>query len=117
MTKSTVNRREFLQTSAAGSAALTMSAASAARVMGANERIGIAFLGAGGRCNYAHVYHILKLKEEKKGVEPVAVCDVWDGNKEVGRGLYYTAEKLGLNVDDKTHVTKDYRQLLDLKEV
>ncbi|HEV8062943.1 MAG TPA: Gfo/Idh/MocA family oxidoreductase [Gemmataceae bacterium] len=117
MTKSKVNRREFLQTSAAGSAALTMTAASAARVMGANDRIGIAFLGAGGRCNYAHVYNILKMKEEKKGVDPVAVCDVWDGNKEVGRGLYYTAEKLGLNVDDKTHVTKDYRQLLDLKEV
>lgn len=117
MTKSKVNRREFLQTSAAGSAALTMTAASAARVMGANERIGIAFLGAGGRCNYAHVYNILKMKSENKGVEPVAVCDVWDGNKEVGRGLYFTAERLGLNVDDKAHVTKDYRKLLDLKEV
>jgi predicted dehydrogenase len=117
MTKPSVNRREFLQTSAVGSAALTMSAVSAARVLGANERIGVAFLGAGGRCNYAHVKTILKMKAEKKGVEPVAVCDVWDGNKEVKRGLYYTAERLGLNVDDKTHVTKDYRKLLDLKDV
>jgi predicted dehydrogenase len=117
MTKQSVNRREFLQTSAVGSAALSMSAASAARVLGANDRIGVAFLGAGGRCNYAHVATINKMKAEKKGVEPVAVCDVWDGNKEVKRGLYYTAEKLGLNVDDKTHVTKDYRKLLDLKEV
>src|SRR5258708_26821696 len=57
------------------------------------------------------------MKAENKGVDPVAVCDVWDGNKEVERGLYFTAERLGLNVDDKTHVTKDYRKLLDLKEV
>ena len=34
-----------------------------------------------------------------------------------GRGLYPTAERCGLKADDKEHVTKDYRKLLDLKEV
>src|SRR5947207_285921 len=34
-----------------------------------------------------------------------------------GRGLYPSAERCGLKADDKTHVTKDYRRLLDLKEV
>ena len=117
MTKSKVNRREFLEASTAGSAALTMTAASAARVIGANDRIGIAFLGAGGRCNYAHVYNILKMKGEKKGRRAGCRLRCLGRQQRSGRGLYYTAERLGLNVDDKTHVTKDYRQLLDLKEV
>ncbi|MBL8798388.1 MAG: Gfo/Idh/MocA family oxidoreductase [Planctomycetia bacterium] len=130
MARSNVNRRDFLKTSA-GAAAVSMSAASYNKVLGANDRIGVAFLGVGGRCQ-AHIEIIGKLvKEGKGGVAPVAVCDVWDGLEEeyeVERdgkkekrlylqGLYPSAKKAGLNVDDKTHVTKDYRKLLDLKEV
>src|SRR5262249_40065791 len=58
-----------------------------------------------------------QLHREEGGVEAVAVCDVWDGNDKVKRGLYYSAEKCGLKPADKVHVTKDYRRLLDLKEV
>jgi predicted dehydrogenase len=113
-----VNRRDFLRTTAATGAALSLSAAAYGKVAGANERIGVAFLGVGGRCQ-AHINVINKLAQETKGVAPVAVCDVWDGNKEKGvnRGLYPSAEKCGLKPDDKDHVTKDYRRLLDLKEV
>src|SRR5271168_732629 len=110
-----VNRRTFLQTTAAGATALSLTAASASRVYGANERIGVGFVGVGGRCQ-AHLSVINRMRKEEKGVAPVAVCDVWDGNKEVGRGLYFSAEKVGLNPHDKTHVMKDYRKLLDLKE-
>jgi len=120
MEQSNVNRRDFLKTTAAGAAALSLTAASARRVYGANERIGVAFLGTGGRCQ-AHLDIINKLKKENKGVEPVAVCDVWDGNKEVqadgGRGLFPSAEKCGLDVKNSERVTKDYRKVLDLKEV
>jgi predicted dehydrogenase len=116
MPNSTVNRRDFLKTSAAGAAALSLTAASANRVLGANERIGVAFLGVGGRCQ-EHIKAIKRFKREEKGVEPIAVCDVWDGNKEVGRGLYFSAERCGLKPDDKAHVTKDYRRVLELKEV
>lgn len=119
MARSKVNRRDFLRTSAAGAAALSLTAASAQRVYGANERLGVAFLGVGGRCQ-AHLDIINKLRTENKGVEPVAVCDVWDGNEEAykgGRGLYPSAKKVGLKPEDKAHVTKDYRRLLDLKEV
>jgi predicted dehydrogenase len=105
-----------MKTSAAGAAALSLTAASARRVLGANERVGVAFLGVGGRCQ-EHIGIINKLKKQEKGVEPVAVCDVWDGNKEVGRGLYFSAKRCGINEEDKTHVTKDYRRVLDLKEV
>jgi predicted dehydrogenase len=119
MARKKVERREFLKSGAMGAAALTLSAASASRVVGANERLGVAFLGVGGRCQ-AHIDVVNRLSKEGKNVAPVAVCDVWDGNMEVqrgGRGLYPSAKKCNLSPEDKTHVTKDYRRLLDLKEV
>ena len=118
MARSKVHRRDFLKTTAVGATALSLPAVSASRVLGANDRIGVAFLGVGGRCQ-AHIRHINKLKQENKGVQPVAVCDVWDGNKEKGvdRGLFPSAEKCGLKAEDSAHVTKDYRRVLDLKEV
>jgi len=127
-----VNRRDFLKTGAAGAAALSLAAASYARVYKANERIGVGFVGVGGRCQ-AHLDIINKMaKDGKYGVAPVAVCDVWDGHEDdyevvgkdgkkstrhYGQGLKPSAKKVGLNVDDKKHVVKDYRELLDLDEV
>jgi predicted dehydrogenase len=118
MARKRVNRRSFLKTTAAGASALALTASSYAKVHKVNERIGVAFLGVGGRCQ-AHLAIINRLAKEKKGVQPVAVCDVWDGNKKphVDRGLYPSAEKVGLSADDSKHVTKDYRRLLDLPEV
>ncbi|NBS90530.1 twin-arginine translocation signal domain-containing protein, partial [bacterium] len=73
MAKTQFNRRNFLQTSAIGASALSLSAASAARVYGANEKINIAFLGVGGRCQQ-HVDVILQMQKENKNVVPFAVC-------------------------------------------
>src|SRR5260370_1409223 len=120
MEKSEVNRRDFLKVSAAGATALSLSAAAYGRVRGANDDINIAFLGVGGRCQ-EHIGIVTKFQKEKKGVRAFGVCDVWDGNEEVqdhgGRGLYPSAKKCGLKDDDKEHVTKDYRKLLDNKDV
>jgi predicted dehydrogenase len=119
---SAVNRRGFLKSSASGAAALSLAAASTApgRVLGANDRIGVAFLGTGNRCQ-AHIKIINDLRQENQSVVPVAVCDVWDGNKQVvrngGKGLYPSAQKCGLDPHDTMHVAKDYRRVLDLKEV
>jgi predicted dehydrogenase len=130
MSEPDVSRRDFLKTSTAGASALALSAASFNRVYGALERIGVAFLGVGGRAQ-AHLDIINKMKAKSKKVSPVAVCDVWDGyegkfSKRLGgkrvernylQGLKPSAKKVGLNVDDARHVTKDYRKLLELKEV
>jgi predicted dehydrogenase len=130
MSEASVDRRDFLKTAAAGASAVALAAASYNRVYGANERLGIGFVGVGGRCQ-AHLDIINKMSKEGKGVRPVAVCDVWDGHeakytvtrngKEEERlysqGLYPSARKVGLNIDDKEHVTKDYRKLLALKDV
>jgi predicted dehydrogenase len=120
MSKKSVNRRAFLATSAAAGAALSLSAKSYAKVGGANGKINIAFLGVGGRCQQ-HLDVILEMKQKGLPVEPVAVCDVWDGDPELGskkgRGLYPSAKRCGINPDDKSHVAKDYRKILELKDV
>ena len=79
-------RRDFLKTGAAASAAaVTLPAASYARIGGANERIHLAFLGVGGRCQQ-HIDVILAMRAaNNRNVAPVAVCDVWDGNPQLGR--------------------------------
>lgn len=115
-----VDRRNFLKTGAVGAGALTLAAASYGKVKGANDRINIAFLGVGGRCQQ-HVDVILKMqKENKNSVVPVAVCDVWDGDSVLGRGkgrgLYPTAKRCRIK-DDGKHVTKDYRKILELPDV
>src|SRR5438270_12808974 len=108
------NRRDFLKVSAAAgvaSAAMTMKASSYDNVAGANERINLAFLGVGGRCQQ-HIDVInAMVRQNANVVRPVAVCDVWDGDPTLsngtGRGLYPSARKCGLNPDDREHVTKD----------
>ncbi len=119
MSRKNVDRRDFLKTTAVAGTALSLSAASASRVYGANERINVAFLGVGGRCQQ-HIDVILRMQKEKKDVMPVACCDVWDGDKTLGkgkgRGLYPSAERCGIK-DDGKHVSKDYRKILELKDV
>ncbi len=130
--KKTVTRRGFLETTgAAGALAATAFAHPAiGAVKGANDRINFAILGAGGRATSAHVNHLTTMKAEGKAVDIIGICDVWDGSKtgtdvraringkwtEIGRGLYPVAEFCGLSKDDKL-VTKDYRKVLDSKDV
>ena len=65
MSRKNVNRRTFLKGAAAGAAVLSLSAASYARVYKANERIGVGFVGVGGRCQ-AHLDIIAKMQKESK---------------------------------------------------
>src|SRR4051812_3114177 len=121
------NRRDFLKTTAAVGAAVTLTAASYDKVYGANGRIGVGFVGVGGRCQ-AHLKVINTFAKENNGVAPIAVCDVWDGleakykgpdgkDRTYSQGLYPSAKTVGLNPDDTKHVVKDYRRLLELPEV
>lgn len=112
-------------------ASLTLAASSYANVRGANERINLAFLGAGGRAQ-AHLNLVKRLKEEGAKVACVGICDVWDGLEEAysheyppgkftqrrySQGLYPSARKIGLSPQDKKRVVKDYRRILDLPDV
>ena len=121
MSVSNVNRRAFLAGTAAAGAAMSLPASSYARIQNANAKLRVGFLGVGGRCQQ-HIDTILALQRaDANNVRPVAVCDVWDGDPDLGRGqgrgLYPSARRCGLNVDDREHVTKDYRRILALREV
>lgn len=102
--KHRVSRRSFLQTTGAMVAAASWSAASYARVIGANDRIRIGFIGAGGMGN-SHLDAINALKE-KDNVEAVAVADVWKTRADQG------AAKVGA-----PNAFNDYRKVLDIADV
>lgn len=93
-----LSRRRFLGTCGLGLAASPL----AASALGANERIGLGFIGTGGRGTF-HLRQFLTLPE----VRVVGVCDVDAGHLD-------QAWKLAGG-----HVvkSKDYRRILDLKEV
>ncbi|GIW87523.1 MAG: oxidoreductase [Isosphaeraceae bacterium] len=114
-----IHRRGFLSTTGAAGAALAASSyphPAIGKILGANEKLNFAILGAGGRMQ-AHIGVLLDMKKEGQAVDILGVNDVWDGNDQVGRGLYPSAKKCGLNPDDKASVTKDYRRLLDRNDI
>jgi predicted dehydrogenase len=124
MPESDVNRRDFLKAGAAGASALALTAATYNRVLGAGEKLRVGFLGVGGRCQQ-HIDVILRMQKEGKAVAPAAVCDVWNGDFKLGRkpdgtstgrGLYPSAKRCEIK-DDGKHVTKDYRRVLEQKDV
>jgi predicted dehydrogenase len=112
------HRRTFLKTAAVAGSALSLTAKSYAQVPGANEAARIGFIGVGGRCQQ-HIDVMLKRKELTKSVNLVAACDVWDGDvtkgKGKGQGLFPSAKRMG--VTENTHIVKDYRKMLELKDV
>jgi hypothetical protein len=74
--ESKVNRRDFLQKSAvvvAGSAALSSTALSYARIAGANDRISLGHIGVGNRGS--ELDGIVARLKDQKNVEMTAVCD------------------------------------------
>ncbi len=79
MSKTNASRREFFRTSAVAAGAAAVLAAplviASDRVKGANDRIGVGFIGTGGRAQ-THL-DIVKACKEKGVAQPVAVCDVY----------------------------------------
>lgn len=99
-----VSRRSFIQTTGTAAAAASWTANSYAAVVGANEKIRMGFIGAGGMAN-SHMNTLNKLRE-KNNVEPIAVADCWKTRAEKG------AEKVLTK-----NVYTDYRKVLDMKDV
>lgn len=83
---SDMKRREFLQGAGAAGAALGVSVSTLAarpaskantgRVIGANDRINVGVIGAGGRGHYVARY-FAKIGEGEHNAQVTAVCDVW----------------------------------------
>jgi predicted dehydrogenase len=94
-----LTRRQFIHRAGITAAAVTVAGTSAKRSFGANERIGVGFIGCGGR-SQAHLRAVHYLKNEYANVEIVAACDAYrDRLKKVMDGY-------------KAKGYSDYRELL-----
>jgi predicted dehydrogenase len=103
MTTRPPTRRDFVKTLAVGTAGTTLgtSARSYARTLGANDRIGVGFIGV-GRMSRGHLENVL----EETDVEVRAVCDVYEPNLRKAASMAEGARTHG-----------DFRQLLERKEI
>jgi predicted dehydrogenase len=91
-----ISRRKFLTTSAIGIAGVSTSinARSYSRILNSNDRINIGFLGTGAR-SYGH-RRMVKGSYEDKNLNVVAVCDIWNVNRE--KAAADCKEKFGTTV-------------------
>ena len=99
-----LSRRGWLAASAAGVAAAAFPARSYARIRGANDRLGVAVIGAGGM-GTSHI-EALAAQLDSENLEPISVADVWKTRAEAG------AAKLG-GGRFSPKVESDYRAVLD----
>jgi predicted dehydrogenase len=89
-----------MKTSVAGAAGVAMSsrASSYARILGANDRVRVAFVGPGDRSRDALIPSFLRLAGELN-FEPVAVCDIWNKRRDEGADFVaHQADKLKLPI-------------------
>lgn len=101
------SRRTLLGATAAGVAAHSFTAASYARILGANERIRIGYVGVGTMgSDHLNAYNALK---DKNNLEAVAVADCWKTRAERGAALVgaraVTDYRAVLDIDDIDYVT------------
>src|SRR5262245_66566941 len=96
-----ISRRAFVSASAAS---IVATAASANRVLGANNRLRVGIIGCGGLAQGEHIPKLMGMKEADN-VEIAAVCDVYQ------KRLDQAATTTG------AAPVKDYRAILDRKDI
>ncbi len=106
----TFNRRDFLKQTAVGVTALSFTARSYARILGANDRIRLGQIGCGDRGRNAHMAGVHKF-DKAENVEYVAVCDPWRVAREQAAALV----KDWYGHDAKKYVS--YRDLLAAEDI
>ncbi len=113
-------RRDFIKKTATVAAVVAASplfrptvygqAPAAGRVIGANDRISVGFIGVGAQGKNAHV-NIMKANASANNVAQLAVCDVWP--KRTGAAKDFIEADGG----PKVEVFGDYRKLLERKDI
>jgi len=95
MSEKKITRRNFIGKAATGIAVVaatgsvanvsTTRASSYRKILGSNDRVNIGFLGCGSRSR-GHL-QMVKTSEKDKNLAVVAVCDIWNFNKELHASL------------------------------
>jgi predicted dehydrogenase len=114
-------RREFLKQTASAAAVLAAApllrptvygqAPAPGRVLGANDRINVGFIGVGGQGMNAHV-RISKGNLQANNIAQVAVCDVW--SKRVAAAKEFIEKDVA---GAKAETFADYRKLIERKDI
>ena len=99
-----VSRRTFMKKCVVGGAGLAaIGTPGVAGAFVANERIRLAAIGNGGRCQRA----LIPSAQKCKGVEVAAVCDVWDKRREQALAL----------VKPSAFQTRYHEEILERKDI
>ena len=117
MSKKNLSRRNFLGKTAMGvtgavltaNSATSMPAASYRRIVGANDRINIGFLGCGSRSK-GH-QRMVQMSAKDKNLDVVAVCDLWNKNRE------RTAERCNKMFNTKVNQFQYFEDMLNMPEL
>jgi len=99
-------RRNFLKSTVLAGAAMAMPASSYARILGANERIGVGIIGCGGRGRGALMTGLRRYAADENA-EVRAVCDPWRAHRE---------EAVEMAVSHYDFAPKQYTAYLELLE-
>lgn len=120
-TAAPATRREFLKKTATAAAVVAATplfrntafgqAPAAGKVIGANDRLTVGYIGVGGQGMNAHV-RIMKSNAQGNNVTQAAVCDVWQ--KRVGAAKDFIEKD---NAGAKVETFTDYRKLLERKDI
>lgn len=106
-TPGSLSRRGFIAAGTAA-AAMTWTAASYARIQGANDRLRVGFIGVGGMGSN-HINAIAGLKESNN-LDPIAVADCWTRRAEKAAGIvgakeFFQEYRKVIERDDIDYVT------------
>jgi len=114
-------RREFLKQTAVASAAVAATplfkttvygqAPAAGKVIGANDRIVIGYIGVGNQGLNIHV-NLLKKSAGANNIAQAAVCDVWPKRVDAAKALIENN-----NATAKVDTYADYQKLLERKDI
>jgi predicted dehydrogenase len=113
-------RRDFIKSSVAGAAGLAISsrASSYAKIIGANDRVRVAFVGPGDRMKDALIPSFLRLAGQLN-FEPIAVCDIWNKRREEGADfVVQQADKLKIPISgEQLAKARNTDELYSMKNV
>jgi predicted dehydrogenase len=110
MSRARASRRDFLKLTGAGVAGAALTASSYARILGANDRVGVGIVGFSDRTRGALIPSFLKIAPGLN-FEFVALSDIW--NRRRDEGVAYIAKLSGKQVT----LARNNDELYDNKEV
>ena len=86
MSEKKITRRDAIKTTSAGAAGLAFAmAAKPGRILGANDRVRVGFIGVGSRCH--SLMQAFQTSAPDQNMEIAAVCDIWSKRRDAAKSF------------------------------